>query len=71
MIRFESYNICNGHNGGLEPALRRISQDNINLGVLQETKLTRGVYEQELAGLHFVALDVPSRRHDGVALFYK
>ena len=71
MIRFESYNICNDHNGGLEPTLRRIAQDNINLGVLQETKLTQGVYEQELSGLRFVALCVPSRRHDGVALFYK
>ena len=34
-IRFGIYNIRNGRNGGLELALRRVYQANINLGILQ------------------------------------
>ena len=42
VICFGTYNICNGRNGGLESALRGMSQANIKLGVLQETNLTGG-----------------------------
>ena len=38
-IIFVTYNIRNGRNGGLEAALRGMSQANMNLGILQETKL--------------------------------
>ena len=33
LIRFETYNIRNGWNGGLESALRRMPQTNMDLGV--------------------------------------
>ena len=35
LIRFGTYNIRNGRNGGLESALHRMSQANMDLGVLQ------------------------------------
>ena len=38
-IRFVTYNICNGSNGGLELALRGVSQANMDLGIFQEKKL--------------------------------
>ena len=44
MIRFGFYNIRNGRNSGLEFAMCRMDEININLGVLQETKVTEGVY---------------------------
>ena len=42
-IRFGTYNICNGRKGGLEAALQGMSQANMDLGILQETKLTDGI----------------------------
>ena len=43
-IRFGNYNICNGRDGGLELALRGMSQANMNLGIFQETKVTDRIY---------------------------
>ena len=48
-IRFGTYNILNGRNGGLEAALRGMSQANMDLGILQETKLTDGIYTRRSA----------------------
>ena len=70
-IRFGTYNICNGRNGGLEAALRGMSQANMDLGILQETKLTDGIYTRGSAGYSVVATDAPSRHRGGVAIFYR
>ena len=43
-IRFSTYNIRNSRKVGLDTALRGMSQDNMDLGILQETKLTDGIY---------------------------
>ena len=42
-IRFGLYNIKNVRKVGLESALRGMSQDNLDLGVLQETNIMYGV----------------------------
>ena len=63
MIRFGSYNIRNGRNGDLESALHGMARPNIDLGILQETKVTGGVYTRSSAE--------PSRHRGGIALFYK
>ena len=70
-IIFGTYNIRNGRKGGLEAALRRISQANMDLGILQETKLTDGVYTRGSAGYNVIATDAPNRHRGGVALFYR
>ena len=44
MIRFGTFNIQNGQNGGLELVLHGMSQGQVDCGVLQETNLTKGVY---------------------------
>ena len=59
-MRFDAYNIHNGHNGGLESALRGISQANMNLGIFQEKKVTDGIYTRGLYGYSVVATDAPS-----------
>ena len=46
-IRFGTYNIRNGRNGGLESALRGIIQANINLGIFQGKKCIEGIYTRE------------------------
>ena len=68
-IRFGTYNIRNGRTGGLEAALRGMSQANMDLGILQETKLTDGVYTRGSAGYNVIATDTPSQHRGGVAIF--
>ena len=70
-IRFGTYNIRNGRKGGLESALRGMSQANMDLGILQETKLTDGVYTRGSAGYNVITTDAPSRHRGGVTLFYR
>ena len=70
-IRFGTYNIRNGRNGGLEAELRGMSQANMELGILQETKLTDGIYTRGSAGYSVVATDAPRRHRGGVAIFYR
>ena len=70
-IRFGTYNIRNGRKGGLESALRGMSQANMDLGILQETKITNGIHTRGSAGYKVIATDAPSRHRGGVALFYR
>ena len=70
-IIFVTYNIRNGRKGGLKSALRGMSQANMDLSILQETKITNGVYTRGAAGYKVIATDAPSRHRGGVALFYR
>ena len=70
-IRFDTYNICNDLKGGLEAALRGMSQASMDLGILQETTLTDGIYTRRSAGYSVIATDAPSQHRGGVALFYR
>ena len=64
-IRFGTYNIRNGRRGGLESTLRRMSQANMDLGILQETKIMNGIYTRGSAGYTVIATDAPSRHRGG------
>ena len=68
-IRFGTYNIRNRRNGGLEWALRGMSQANMDLGIFQETKLTYGIHNRGSAGYSVVATDAPSQHRGGVEIF--
>ena len=68
-IRFGTYNICNGRNGGLEAALGGVSRANMDLGILQETKLTDGIYTRGSASYSVIATDALSRHRGSVAIF--
>ena len=59
-IRFVTYNIRNRRNGGLESALRGMSQANMDRGIFQETKCIDGIYTRESDGYRIVATDAPS-----------
>ena len=48
-----------------------MSQANMDLGILQETKIIDGIYTRGLAGYSAIATDAPSQRRGGVALFYR
>ena len=69
-IRFVTYNIRNGQKGVLEAALWGMSQANMDLGILQETKLRDGIYTRGSAGYSVIATDAPSRHRGGVTIFY-
>ena len=70
-IRFGTYKICNGRNGGLESVLRVMSQANMDLGIFQEKKLTKGVYTCSSDRYSGVATDAPIQHCGGVAVFYR
>ena len=69
-IRFGTYNIRNRRNSGLEAALWGMSQANMDLGILQETKLMDGIYTRGSAGYSVVAMDEPIRHRGGVEIFH-
>ena len=68
-IRFGTYDIRNGRNGGLESVLRGVSQAKMDLGIFQETKVMYGIYTRGSAGYSVVATDASSRHRGGVAVF--
>ena len=69
-IRIGAYNIQNGRNGGLDSILQGMSQLNLDLGVFQETNVTKGIYTRESSGYRVLALEVLSAHSGGVAVFY-
>ena len=71
LIRFGTYNIRNGRNGGLEAALWGMSQVNIDLGIFQEMKMTDGIYTRGSDGYSVVATDAPSQHRGDVAIFHR
>ena len=70
-IRFGSYKICNGCNGGVELALHRMVQVNMDMGVFHETNSMGVIYMQKLSGYHVLAYNAPSKHQGGVLLFYR
>ena len=70
-IRFGAYITQNGRNGGLEYALRRMSQRNVDLGVFQETKVTGGVFARDSSRYLVTKTEAPSLYSDSVAVFYR
>ena len=70
LIKFGTYNIRNIQKGGLEMALRGMSQANMDLVILQETKLTDGIYTRGSAGYSVIATDAPSRHRGDVTFLY-
>ena len=54
----------------MESALLLMEQANINLEVFQETKVTDGVYTQELAGYRILVAEAPSQHQGGVEVFH-
>ena len=70
-IRFGTYNIRNGRNGGLESKLRGVYQANMDLSIFQEKKVTDGIYARGSAGYSVVTTDAPSRYRGRVAVFHR
>ena len=55
IIRFDTYNICNGSNRVLDSALWGIDQANPDMGAFQDTKFTDGIYTRTLVGYRVFA----------------
>ena len=71
IIRFGTFNIRNGQNAGLELALFGMAQGQVDCGVFQVMKLTKGVYTQKSSGFWVMATEAPSAHRGGVAIFYR
>ena len=66
-----TWNIRSGRNGGLESACRALDSLGVDVAVLQETKLTGGIYTRLSSGYSIVATDAPSSHQGGIALAWK
>jgi len=66
-----TWNIRNGRNGGIESACRALGSLNVDIAVLQETKLTNGIYTRNSSGYSIVASDAPSKQKGGIALCWR
>ena len=70
-IRFRTYNIRNGWNGGLDAALRVMGQANVDVGVFQDKKLTDRIYTWGLARYRVNTIPAPSWHRSGITFFYR
>ena len=66
-----TYNIVTGQGGGIMLALRAMGKLEVDVGVIQETKVTWGIYPRRGFGYSVFATDAPSRWCGGVALFWR
>ena len=71
LIRFGTYNIRKGRNGGLESALHGMSQANMDLGVFQETNITKRIDICESSGYKVVVTEAPGIHIGSVTVFYR
>jgi hypothetical protein len=65
------FNVCSGHNGGLESALRAMAATGVDCGVFTETKIMDDVYMQLSLGYNVFASNAISIRQGGIALFWR
>ena len=70
-FRMGTYNIITGQGGGILSALRAMGKLGVDVGVLQETKMTKGIYPRQGFGYSVFCSDAPSRQCGGVALFWR
>ena len=66
-----AWNIQCGRNGGLESACRALVSLDVDIAILQETKLTNNVYARRSSGYSIIASDAPSASQGGVALAWR
>ena len=59
-ISVASWNIHSGWNAGLESALRLMTSLGVDLGILQDIKLTHNIYMRSSAGYRVVATEAVS-----------
>ena len=66
-----SWKIRNGRKGGFEKYLRAMESLDIDIGILQETKLRKGIYTRRYGNYSVIVTDADSNSHGGVALFWR
>ena len=67
-ISIMTWNIRDGRQGGLESAARALMSMHVNIVVVQETKISRGMYTKLSSGYTIIATDVGENMFGGVAL---
>ena len=71
-ITVASWNIRDGRNGGLEGAAKGMNAANVDIAVLQETKLTGEAYTRNSSGYFITATDAASSPgQGGIALCWR
>ena len=68
VIRIATLNIRSGQAEGMETALHALRQGNIGIGVLQETKITRGIHMQQSLGYTVWVTEEESQHRGDIAI---
>ena len=71
VIRLCTYNIRDGRNGGLESTLPAMDEANVDVGVLQETKLPLNIYTRWSSGYHVITTAAPTQHQGGLTVIYR
>lgn len=66
-----TWNIRDGRGGGLEAACRALEAANIDVCVLQETKISNGIHTRYSSGYYVACSVAPNPHQGGVALCYR
>ena len=69
-IRIDTLKIRLGKAGGLEAALQDLRQGNVDVGVLQETKLTDGIHARQGEGYYVWATEAERRHQWRISVFW-
>ena len=64
-----TWNILTGRGGGLESACRALAAANVDIAVLQETKIINGVYTRCSSGYTIIASEAVSKQQGGPMLW--
>ena len=67
-ICITTFNIRSGREGGLDMALRALWKCNIRIGVLQDTKIARGIHTQWRSGYNIWVTEAESQHQGRVAI---
>ena len=66
-----SLNIWTGRAGGLETALQELQQGNVDVGLLQEKKLTQRIHKNHGVGYNVWETEAESLHREGVAVVWR
>ena len=70
-IGLASWNIRSGRDARLAAACRSMNSLDVDIAILQETKVTDGFYPRSAEGYSIVATEAKSNRSGGVALVWR
>ena len=71
ILSMATWNIWSGRKNGLKSSLREMVSLGVDIGFLQKTKLTQGIYTRQFNEYIFFVTEATSIRQRGITLFWR